>query len=236
MTRHYPCQRQNVYGHVTGHAAYAAYGVIAAVLGPGIPIVAWLIVTYSYRQDKLMMINEVGKHVAETDLGVEAPNHDDPWGLRQMPHALSRGSSGRGSGAFLLAVNPLSAHNASVAADSEVQIVAKQIAVRSLRRWDAFMGFRAGHDGLGNTLGVWRDRFEGVRFAVLLLAMRKLNNQLQSQHGADGSGESPYSLPPDKRQCVPTCMPILLCTPTQQSLVRSKNGRSAHAHYVMHAL
>lgn len=67
-----------------------------------------------------------------------------------------------------------------------MQKIVKAIAVRSLRRWDAFLGFRAGHDGLGRTLGVWKDKFDGVRFAVLLLAMRKLNEQLKLQHGASG--------------------------------------------------
>ena len=73
-----------------------------------------------------------------------------------------------------------------VAAPPALQKVAQTIAVRSLRRWDAFLGFRAGHDGLGRTLGVWKDKFDGVRFAVLLLAMRKLNEQLQLRRGASG--------------------------------------------------
>ena len=61
----------------------------------------------------------------------------------------------------------------------------------SFRRWDGFMGFRAGHDGLGRTLGVWRDKFDGVRFAVLLLAMRKLNEQLKLRHGASSECQPP---------------------------------------------
>ena len=51
------------------------------------------------------------------------------------------------------------------------------------------MGFRAGHDGLGRTLGVWKDKFDGVRFAVLLLAMRKLNEQLKLRHGTSSEFE-----------------------------------------------
>lgn len=51
------------------------------------------------------------------------------------------------------------------------------------------MGFRAGHDGLGRTLGVSKDKFDGVRFAVLLLAMRKLNEQLKMQRGASSEPE-----------------------------------------------
>ena len=80
----------------------------------------------------------------------------------------------------------LNAWATPAAAAPALQKMSKAIAVRSLRRWDAFLGFRAGHDGLGRTLGVWRDKFDGVRFAVLLLAMRKLNEQLKLQHGAPG--------------------------------------------------
>lgn len=80
----------------------------------------------------------------------------------------------------------LNAWATPAAAAPAMQKMSQAIAVRSLRRWDAFLGFRAGHDGLGRTLGVWRDKFDGVRFAVLLLAMRKLNNQLKLQHGAPG--------------------------------------------------
>lgn len=75
-----------------------------------------------------------------------------------------------------------------VAAAPVVQDTARKIAVRSLRRWDAFLGFRAGHDGLGRTLGVWKDKFDGVRCAVLLLAMRKLNQQIKIRQGGSGQG------------------------------------------------
>jgi len=56
--------------------------------------------------------------------------------------------------------------------------VAKQITIRCLRRWDGLLGIRAGSDGLGRRSGIWRDKFDGVRYGVLLLAMRKLNVDL----------------------------------------------------------
>ncbi|DBA75054.1 TPA: hypothetical protein ACH3X1_010389 [Trebouxia sp. C0004] len=62
----------------------------------------------------------------------------------------------------------------------EMQSVAKQITVRCLRRWDGLLGIRAGSDGLGRRSGIWRDKFDGVRYGVLLLAMRKLNADLLS--------------------------------------------------------
>ena len=60
----------------------------------------------------------------------------------------------------------------------EMKTVAKQITVRCLRRWDGFLGIRASSDGLGRRSGIWRDKFDGVHFAVLLLAMNRLNQAL----------------------------------------------------------
>ena len=62
----------------------------------------------------------------------------------------------------------------------EMKNVAKQITVRCLRRWDGFMGIRASLDGLGRASGIWRDKFNGVHYAVLLLAMSRLNGMLIS--------------------------------------------------------
>ena len=56
--------------------------------------------------------------------------------------------------------------------------VAKQITVRCLRRWDGFLGIRASADGLGRGSGIWRDKFDGVHYAVLLLAMNRLNETM----------------------------------------------------------
>lgn len=62
----------------------------------------------------------------------------------------------------------------------EMKHVAKQITLRCLRRWDGFMGIRASSDGLGRAYGIWRDKFDGVHYAVLLLAMSRLNQMLIS--------------------------------------------------------
>ena len=60
----------------------------------------------------------------------------------------------------------------------EVQRVGKEIIMRCLQRWDGFMGFRASTDSLGRQSGIWREKFDGVRVASLLLALRKLNASL----------------------------------------------------------
>lgn len=71
-------------------------------------------------------------------------------------------------------------HDARLDSTSEMKSVARQITVRCLRRWDGLLGIRAGSDGLGRRSGIWRDKFDGVRYGVLLLAMRKLNADLLS--------------------------------------------------------
>ena len=68
--------------------------------------------------------------------------------------------------------------DAMLGRSKEMKSVAKQITVRCLRRWDGILGIQAGKDGLGRRFGIWRDKFDGVRYAVLLLAMRKLNQDL----------------------------------------------------------
>ena len=88
---------------------------------------------------------------------------------------------------FQLEDELLDAWGMPASATPATQQTARTIAVRSLRWWDAFLGFRAGHDGLGRPLGVWKDKFDGVRFAVLLLAMRKLNQQIKLRRKAPGT-------------------------------------------------
>ena len=162
--------------NVTGHGAETAYAAIAAILGPGIPILAWLIVTYSYRHDKQMIIRETCRHVTEDDVGSAT--------TANAVDSLSDLSANRSSDDPLIIDNPLTSQAVHIKVPTATQATAKQIAVRSLRRWDAFLGFRAGRDGLGTPLGVWKPKFDGVRFAVMLLAMRKLNDQLKHARDA----------------------------------------------------
>ena len=167
---------------MAGRGAETAYAIVAAIIGPGIPILTWLILTYSYRQDKQMIIRETGKHVTEEDLGPGVITNP-------LSRTLSSAVSSRDTGAGdpLIVANPVLHQVRQTSNPSAVQQTARQIVVRSLRRWDAFLGFRASRDGLGTPLSVWRPKFEGVRFAVLLLAIRKLNKQLQTQTGIDNS-------------------------------------------------
>ncbi|KAL3133727.1 hypothetical protein ABBQ32_008217 [Trebouxia sp. C0010 RCD-2024] len=72
-------------------------------------------------------------------------------------------------------------------ASKEMKAVARQIIVRCLRRWDGFLGIRASTDGTGRPSGIWKDKFDGVHYAVLLLAMRKLNEALSISGCETGS-------------------------------------------------
>lgn len=83
----------------------------------------------------------------------------------------------------------------------EVKKIAKDITARCLRRWDGFLAVRAGTDSLGRKKGVWKDKFESVRCAVMLLAFRSVNVVLQRQvlRAVPGAPEPPGQL------CVLNC-------------------------------
>jgi len=75
----------------------------------------------------------------------------------------------------------------------EVKKIAKDITARCLRRWDGFLAVRAGTDSLGRKKGVWKDKFESVRCAVMLLAFCSVNAELQRQvlRAVPGAPEPP---------------------------------------------
>ena len=57
--------------------------------------------------------------------------------------------------------------------------VAAAVTLDCLKRWDGFLALRAKVDSNGKRSGIWMDRFETVRFASMLLAMKKINDKLQ---------------------------------------------------------
>ena len=83
----------------------------------------------------------------------------------------------------------------------EVRKIAAEITVRCLRRWDSFLAIRAGKDSLGRQAGIWKDKFESVRSAALLLAFRMVNTQLQRQAlRASPGGPDPPGTPLIRRK------------------------------------
>ncbi len=57
----------------------------------------------------------------------------------------------------------------------EMKDVARDIVTWCFLRWGGPFGARAGSDSMGVKLGIWNDRFENVRCAVMLLALRQVN-------------------------------------------------------------
>lgn len=82
--------------------------------------------------------------------------------------------------------DPAESGAAASSSIQEVRHVAKQITQHCLRRWDGWLGIRAGSDITGGKAGIWRGQFEGVRCAVLLLVFYRLNEQLQAQVDSPG--------------------------------------------------
>jgi len=69
----------------------------------------------------------------------------------------------------------------------EMRRAAAQMTRRCLRRWDGLLGIRAYSDSLGNRAGIWRDRFDTVRCAVLLLAFLDLALQVNPHNFREDS-------------------------------------------------
>ena len=96
----------------------------------------------------------------------------------------------------------------------EVKKIAKDITARCLRRWDGCLAVRAGTDSLGRKKGVWKDKFESVRCAVMLLAFRNVNMVLQRQvlRAVPGAPEPPGQLHVlNCHLCILPCCAELCC-------------------------
>jgi len=63
----------------------------------------------------------------------------------------------------------------------EIKNVTRDIMTWCFLRWGGSFGARAGSDSTGVKLGIWNDRFENVRCAVMLLALRQVNASHKSK-------------------------------------------------------
>ena len=172
----------------------AVWGVVAAVAGPTAVALSWFVLTWYYRSEKKIITEEVIRRLKGSDIcKVESAVQYAPAAVRKQakrinvfrPAELEMSPSLVAdmirSGSFTSAVSATSETvEASEALSPEMRRVARQITKRCLRRWDGLLGIRASSDSLGNRAGIWRDRFDTVRCAVLLLAFRKLNQALQA--------------------------------------------------------
>ena len=181
-----------------GKKVWSAVGAVLGIASPVIAIVVFLLIFNTYRLEKKMLVKQVMKNMRAPDICapsvVTIPTAN--------PILLRSSSSLHNSGQLLLGDNPFSGivpghpsrrrgvfgdpsvydpddpGTTGAAAAEEVQRVGKEITLRCLQRWDGFMGFRASTDSLGRQSGIWREKFDGVRIASLLLAFRKLNASL----------------------------------------------------------
>lgn len=64
----------------------------------------------------------------------------------------------------------------------EMKYVAKDMTAWCVLRWGGSFGAKAGTNSMGAKLGIWSDRFEDVRCAVMLLTFLKLNAALILKH------------------------------------------------------
>ena len=181
-----------------GKKVWSAVGAILGIASPLIAIVVFLLIFNSYRLEKKMLVKQVIRNMRAPDIC--APTVVSSSTVN--PLLLSSSSSLHNSGQLLLGDHPFSGivpglassrrgvsgdpsvydpddpSTTGAAAAEDVQRVGREITLRCLQRWDGFMGFRASTDSLGRQSGIWREKFDGVRIASLLLAFRKLNASL----------------------------------------------------------
>ena len=154
-----------------------------AQAGHGSALLRVLSAPSSTRQNLQSASSTQSRQTSSTDR--QSSMHSVTSDLVQNP-LLSRGTRHTAS-----ASEPDLSRDFMLGSTKEMQSVARQITVRCLRRWDGFLGIRAGSDGLGRRSGIWRDKFDGVHYSVLLLAMHKLNETLTAS-SAQPSELLPY--------------------------------------------
>lgn len=200
---------------------WSVAGAVGSIAAAGTAFGLWLLLTNSFRMDRQMVITQVYRNVAESDITSALSSHveDSMQAARSGSNSaldLARSGSNPDSnparsgsipnplmssmgypvdrsfdpldssaglidnailGAAVAAAGTMS-RGESFGVSDDAKKVAKQITKRCLQRWDAPGGFRASTDSLGRKSGIWRDKFDGVRSATMLLAMRRFNNGL----------------------------------------------------------
>ena len=193
---------------------WSAVGAVLGIASPLVGVLLWLLLFNSYRLEKQMLVKQVVKHLRAPDIcnmtaGTSYPIYQAAIPPTPNPLMLTSANSTSSSGQLLLE-GPPSAGLAGMSTGRSVsymydpddpimlaepaggvQKVAREITLRCLQRWDGFMGFRASRDSLGGKSGIWRERFDGVRFATLLLAFRRLNESLAYTLPGNTGGPEP---------------------------------------------
>ena len=160
-----------------------------------------------------MVIKQVAQHVSESDItaATEATTSANLASNGSIPNPLldsvDTTDAGLIEGAVFGAAAGTMTRKGGVGAGEEVSKVATEITKRCLQRWDGFMRLRANTDSLGIRSGIWRSKFDCVRFASMLLAMRQYNENLKESH----AGHTPFH--PLLGSCVLTNMPLAVIVP-----------------------
>ena len=189
---------------------WSILGSIVGVVSPVVGTAVWLVLFNSYRQEKRMLVKQVVKNSRLPDIcsmqGISSSTRAGT--ANPMMTAAASGNSTSIQGQLLLSSPPSAlvtnpVHRGASAASAvydpddpimlaepaeDISDAAREITLRCLQRWDGFMGLRASSDSLGRRVGIWRERFDGVRFASLLLAFRQANASLAyNQPGNTGA-------------------------------------------------
>ena len=136
---------------------------------PCVALLVWLAVTYSYRLEKHAIVAAVLSRLSPADLA-------DTSTLEMIPNPkLSRTLSHADSATAFITPAP-----EDTKPSAAMLKVAKEMIQRCLRRWDSILALRASTDSRGRGQGIWRERYEGVRASVMLLALHNANKQLQA--------------------------------------------------------
>ena len=137
--------------------------VVALVLAVG-ALCAWSYVTLRHREEKHMLLYSISTRLKASDItdittGPPPGNQADPHDPVRPDHVV-------------LDDQPPT---------KETKDMAREIVTWCFLRWGGPFGARAGSDSMGVKLGIWNDRFENVRCAVMLLALRQVNADHKSK-------------------------------------------------------
>lgn len=136
---------------------------VLALLAACIAVSAWLYIVLWHRQEKQMLTYGVVTHLKASDITTDKPESTQQDQIKSdISNVLDSAS---------IALRDQSPSQA-------IKDTAKDIVAWCMLRRGGPFGARAGTNSMGAKLGIWSDRFENVRCAVMLLAFRKVNAAL----------------------------------------------------------
>ena len=123
----------------------AVLGVVTAIGGPTVVVLAYLAITFAYSSEKKMIIQQVKEHLTLADI------EEDPVAFAAIPLHIRQRNLDR------------------------AKATSAKITAKCLSRWDGLLGLRAVVDSNGKRSGIWMDKFETVRAGSMLRALQRVN-------------------------------------------------------------